>query len=79
MIIRILASRHDLDCSKLVEVVIEGERNFDTELFHDDFTGAVSEAPTLIVKLLKGRPRTRQISGSDFVYFRKLVMKEPPA
>ena len=69
-------SRHDLDRAKLVEVMIEGKCHFDTNLFHDDFACAVGEAPTLIVELLKCLPRKRQISGRDFVYFRKIMMKE---
>jgi hypothetical protein len=52
-----MGSRHDLDRSKLVKVVIESKRYFDAELFHDDFACAVGEAPTLIVELLKCFPR----------------------
>jgi hypothetical protein len=71
--------RHDLNRSKLVEVMIKGKRYFDTELFHDDFARAVSETPTLIIELLKCLPRKCQINGSDLVYFRKIMIKEPRA
>ena len=69
-------SRYDLDCSKLVEVMIEGKCHSYTELFHDDFACAVGKAPTLIIELLKRRPRKRQISSSDFMYFRKAMTEE---
>jgi hypothetical protein len=68
-----------LHCSKLLEVVIEGERHFNAKLFHDDFARAVGKAPTLIVELLKCFPRKRQISGSDLVYFRKILLEETRA
>lgn len=71
--------RHYLDSPKLVEVVIEGKRHIDIELFHDDFACAVGEAPTLIVELLKCLPRKRQLSGGNLVYFRKIMVKEPRA
>ena len=59
-----------------MEVVIEGERQLDTELFHDDFAGAVCEAPAFIVELLEGLPCKRQISGSNLVDFRKFIVEE---
>jgi hypothetical protein len=62
-----------------VEVVIEGKRHFDTQLFHDDFACAVSEAPILVIELVKCLPRKRQISACDLVYFGKIMMKEPCA
>jgi len=71
-----ISSWYDLDCSELVKVVIEGECYLDIELFHDDFACAVSEAPTLIVELLKDLPCKVQVCGSDLVYFRELMMKE---
>ena len=51
------ASRHYFNRSKLTKVVVEGKRHFNIELFHNDFTRAVSEAPMLIVELLKRLPR----------------------
>lgn len=62
-----------------MEVVIEGKRHFDIELFHDDFACTVSEAPILVIELLKCFPRKRQISAGDLVYFGKIMMKEPCA
>jgi len=59
--------------------MIEGKRESDTELFHDYFARAVGEAPILVVELLKCFPCKRQVSGSDFVYFRKIMMKESRA
>ena len=72
-------SGNDLDCSKLVEVMIESKRYLNAELFHHDFARTVGEAPTFIVELLECLPRKRQISGCDLVYIRKLMMKEPRA
>ena len=66
---------HNLDCSKLLEVVIKGKRHLNIELFHDDFARAISEAPILIVELLKYLPRERQVSGCDLVYFRNIMTK----
>jgi hypothetical protein len=60
-----------------VEVVIESKRHFDTQSFHDNFACAVSEAPILIVELLKCPPRKCQIGVIDLVYFRKSMSKEP--
>jgi hypothetical protein len=70
------ASRHDLDCSKLLEVMIEGKRHRDIELFHDDFACAVGEAPVLVVEPLECLPRKRQISGRDLMYFRQTMPKK---
>jgi hypothetical protein len=66
---------------QLAEVMIEGKRHCDIELFHDDFACAVGEAPILIVELFKCFPRKCQISGSELMYFRKTMTKEsrPPA
>jgi len=56
--------------------MIKGERDFDIELFHDNFAGAVREAPTFIVEVLKRLPGERQVGGTDLMYFRKPVIKE---
>ena len=47
---------HDLDCSKLSEVMIKREGHCDAELFHNHFTGAVSETPTFVIELLERLP-----------------------
>ena len=57
--------------------MIEGKRHFDVALFHDNFASAVGKTPILVVEALKCLPGQRQISGSDLVYFRKTIMKEP--
>jgi hypothetical protein len=44
---------HDFDCSKLLEMMIEGKRHFNIKLFHYDFACAVGETPILIIKVLK--------------------------
>ena len=74
-----ITNGYDLDISELVKVVVESKCHFNLELFHDDFASAVGEAPILVVELLKCFPRKCQIRGSNLVYFRKTIMKEPCA
>src|SRR6266568_7156688 len=70
------ASRNNLNCTKLLEVMIECESLRDAEVPNDNFAGAICEAPVLIGKTLKCLPSEPQIHLSDLVNFRETSAKE---
>ena len=70
------ASRNNLNCTKLLEVMIERESLGDTEVLNDNFAGAICEAPVFVGKALKCLPSERQIRLSDLMNFRETSAKE---